>query len=124
MELMESLSMESMHLDELNKKWPHAVIHENHEGTLEITIRAASRDGKSGAELVIADTGPGIRAETLNTVFDPFYTTKQGEGTGLGLSVSQTLIQAANGLISVQNRAGGGAAFSVWLPGQTDEAKT
>ncbi|SLN40359.1 Sensor protein ZraS [Roseovarius litorisediminis] len=86
------------------------------DGKLEITISAAEYDGKSGAKLVIADTGPGVSAEKLNTVFDPFYTTKMGEGTGLGLSVSQTLIRAADGLISVRNRARGGAEFTVWLP--------
>jgi two-component system NtrC family sensor kinase len=86
------------------------------KGRLEITIQTAQRDGENGTELVIADTGPGISAEKLNTVFDPFYTTKLGEGTGLGLSVSQTLIQAAGGLISVRNRNDVGAAFTVWLP--------
>ncbi|WP_299852066.1 cache domain-containing protein [uncultured Roseovarius sp.] len=87
-------------------------------GALEISISAAARDGQTGAQLVIADTGPGIAEEKLKTVFDPFFTTKLGEGTGLGLSVSQTLIQNANGLISVANRAGGGAQFTVWLPGE------
>lgn len=92
------------------------------KGRLEIAIRDSQRDGNEGAELVIADTGPGISDEKLNTVFDPFYTTKLGEGTGLGLSVSQTLIQAAGGLISVRNRSSGGAEFTVWLPAEPEEA--
>ena len=87
-------------------------------GALEIGISTTARDGLSGAQLVIADTGPGIAEEKLKTVFDPFFTTKLGEGTGLGLSVSQTLIQNANGLISVANRPEGGAVFTVWLPGE------
>lgn len=92
-------------------------------GALEIGISTTARDGLSGAQLVIADTGPGIAEEKLKTVFDPFFTTKLGEGTGLGLSVSQTLIQNANGLISVANRPEGGAVFTVWLPGEAvDEA--
>ncbi|MEO3416709.1 cache domain-containing protein [Roseovarius sp. CAU 1744] len=85
-------------------------------GALDISVTSAGRDGIAGAQLVIADTGPGISEEKLQTVFDPFFTTKLGEGTGLGLSVSQTLIQNANGLVSVANRAEGGAVFTVWLP--------
>lgn len=85
-------------------------------GRLIISVGELTRNGLRGAQLVVADTGPGIGSEKLNTVFDPFYTTKLGEGTGLGLSVSQTLIQQANGLISVRNRAEGGAEFTVWLP--------
>lgn len=85
-------------------------------GALDISIASANRDGVTGAELVIADSGPGISEEKLKTVFDPFFTTKLGEGTGLGLSVSQTLIQNANGLVTVANRPEGGARFTVWLP--------
>ena len=95
------------------------------DGRLEIEIRASDREGKAGAELVIADTGPGIEAARLNAVFDPFYTTKLGEGTGLGLSVSQTLIRQAGGVISVRNRDGHGAKFTIWLPedeGERDAA--
>ncbi|SLN20830.1 Sensor protein ZraS [Roseovarius albus] len=90
------------------------------KGRLQITIQGTMRDNKEGAELMIADTGPGISSEKLNTVFDPFYTTKLGEGTGLGLSVSQTLIQAAGGLISVRNRPNSGAEFTVWLPAESE----
>ncbi len=88
-------------------------------GALDITLDAAGHEAQQGAWLVIADTGPGIADERLANVFDPFFTTKQGEGTGLGLSVSQTLIRNAGGLISVTNRAGGGAAFTVWLPAES-----
>lgn len=86
------------------------------EGRLSIRTAAAMRDGQPGAALSVADTGPGIAPERLNTVFDPFYTTKPGEGTGLGLSVSQTLMRQAGGLIAVRNRPQGGAEFTVWLP--------
>ncbi|SFN58023.1 two-component system, NtrC family, sensor kinase [Roseovarius lutimaris] len=85
-------------------------------GALTITLQRRDQTGQSGAALIIADTGPGIPADKLASVFDPFFTTKLGEGTGLGLSVSQTLIQGAKGLISVRNRAEGGAEFTVWLP--------
>ncbi|MCR9146631.1 MAG: cache domain-containing protein [Rhodobacteraceae bacterium] len=85
-------------------------------GRLDIRIGPGLRDDTPGAALIIADDGPGIDAAKLACVFDPFFTTKPGEGTGLGLSVSQTLIRQAGGLITVRNRDGGGAEFTVWLP--------
>lgn len=92
----------------------------DNKGKLKLTVGKSMRDGRIGTSLVVADTGPGVDAARLNTVFDPFYTTKLGEGTGLGLSVSQTLIRQANGLISVRNKPDGGAEFSVWLPEAQD----
>ena len=86
------------------------------QGRLSIRTTAALNDGQPGAALSVADTGPGIAPERLSTVFDPFFTTRPGEGTGLGLSVSQTLMRQAGGLITVRNRAEGGAEFTVWLP--------
>ncbi len=88
-------------------------------GHLTLTTRPALSNGRPGAVLIVADTGPGIPKDELSLVFDPFFTTKQGEGTGLGLSVSQTLIQQAGGRITARNRAEGGAEFTVWLPAQT-----
>jgi two-component system NtrC family sensor kinase len=93
----------------------------NSAGELSISVHPAAHDGQNGTALVVADTGPGIASERLNTVFDPFYTTKPGEGTGLGLSVSQTLIRQAGGIITVRNRAEGGAEFTVWLPENSDQ---
>ncbi|MFN3209451.1 MAG: cache domain-containing protein [Roseovarius sp.] len=89
----------------------------DHSGSLTLSVRVADHDRQQGTALIVADTGPGIANERLNTVFDPFYTTKPGEGTGLGLSVSQTLIRQAGGIITVRNRPESGAEFTVWLPG-------
>tara|TARA_R110002049_G_scaffold188402_2_gene356845 strand:- start:53038 stop:54987 length:1950 start_codon:yes stop_codon:yes gene_type:complete len=86
------------------------------EGQLDLRLERAARDGVDGVALTVRDTGAGVPEELLSSVFDPFFTTKRGEGTGLGLSISQTLIQRAGGIISVRNRAGGGAEFVVWLP--------
>ncbi|MDE4140429.1 MULTISPECIES: sensor histidine kinase [Rhodobacterales] len=89
-------------------------------GTLTLTLKAEERDGTPGACLTVADSGPGISEDHISEVFNPFYTTKPGEGTGLGLSISQTLIQHAGGIITVRNRAEGGAAFAIWLPERRD----
>jgi len=91
------------------------------EGRIDITIRPALHEGRAGAALIFADTGPGIPEDKLSAVFDPFFTTKRGEGTGLGLSVSQTLIRQAGGIITARNRAEGGAELTVWLPAQRDD---
>ena len=85
-------------------------------GHLDLHVTSRARDGRPGAALVISDDGPGIDPAQLASVFDPFFTTKPAEGTGLGLSVSQTLVRQAGGIITVRNRDAGGAAFTIWLP--------
>ncbi len=63
------------------------------------------------------DSGVGIAKENLNKIFDPFFTTKkEGEGTGLGLSVSYGIIKNHNGEITVERKPGKGTKFSIYLP--------
>ena len=65
----------------------------------------------------IDDDGPGIAADHLPKIFDPFFTTQAGgEGTGLGLYLVEEIINENRGCIAVENRAEGGARFSIWLP--------
>ncbi|MEM6904872.1 MAG: cache domain-containing protein, partial [Pseudomonadota bacterium] len=85
-------------------------------GTLTILTGPASRDGVSGTEIVVRDTGPGIAPDKIDNVFDPFMTTKLGSGSGLGLSISQSLVTRVGGLISVTSEPGAGASFHVWFP--------
>nr|WP_086027840.1 cache domain-containing protein [Vibrio furnissii] len=72
-----------------------------------------------GAIVHIEDEGCGIKPEYLKRVFDPFYTTKR-DGTGLGLSVSQSLLSQTGGEIRVQSEWGKGSTFSVYLPSKAD----
>ncbi|MFZ0296629.1 MAG: PAS domain S-box protein [Candidatus Sulfotelmatobacter sp.] len=63
------------------------------------------------------DDGPGIPAEILPNIFDPFYTTKRpGRGTGLGLSICKSVMKEHNGTVEASNVPGGGAVFTVSLP--------
>ncbi len=74
---------------------------------------------RSGVRIVIADNGPGIRREHCHRIFEPFFTTKGQKGTGLGLWVSQGIIQKHNGSIRVHSsrRPGrSGTCFSLFLP--------
>jgi PAS domain S-box-containing protein len=67
----------------------------------------------------IRDTGPGIPAEVLPHVFEPFYTTKEvGQGTGLGLAIAYRIIQDHGGQIIAANHPDGGAVFTVELPAE------
>jgi two-component system sensor histidine kinase HupT/HoxJ len=66
---------------------------------------------------VFRDNGPGIAAESLGNIFDPFYTTKPvGKGTGLGLSISYGIIERHGGKLSADNLPQGGAEFMLRLP--------
>jgi len=67
--------------------------------------------------IAIADTGCGIAPEHLRKIFDPFFTTKPvGEGTGLGLSVTYSIVQRHGGSIRVRSQHGKGTTFLVGLP--------
>jgi signal transduction histidine kinase len=81
----------------------------------ELVIRA-DRDGDM-IRIAVQDTGTGIAEEDLEKIFEPFYTTKEaGEGTGLGLSVSYSVIEKHGGRIEVESRLGEGTTFFVFLP--------
>jgi len=69
------------------------------------------------AHIYIQDSGSGISQEHLKRIFDPFFTTKpEGEGTGLGLSVSYGIIANHNGRIDVESEVGKGTTFTIVLP--------
>lgn len=73
--------------------------------------------GPEGIEFSVTDNGPGIAPEHLESIFNPFFTTKEpGKGTGLGLSICLATVTRLGGVISVQSEPGKGACFSVRLP--------
>jgi len=78
-----------------------------------VTVDTARAD--NFAEVSVSDTGPGIPSEKIKEVFEPFFTTK-AQGMGLGLSIARTIVEAHNGRIWADNKAGGGAVFHVSLP--------
>ena len=69
------------------------------------------------AKLTVSDTGQGIDEASLDRIFDPFYTTKrQGEGTGLGLSVVYGIVKGSGGTVEATSKPGQGTAIMVYLP--------
>lgn len=69
------------------------------------------------ARVVIQDTGCGIPTESLDKIFDPFYTTKsEGKGTGLGLSIVYGIVKGHNGRIHVESEPGKGATITITFP--------
>ena len=80
-------------------------------------ISIATNDWEDlGARIIVSDNGTGMDEDQRNQIFNPFYSTKrQGEGTGLGLSVSYGLIRRYGGDITVESQRGQGSNFTVWL---------
>ncbi|HUD46505.1 MAG TPA: sensor histidine kinase KdpD [Candidatus Baltobacteraceae bacterium] len=81
-----------------------------------VEVRASVINGEM--VIVVADRGPGLPAESLAHVFEKFYRVPGAPagGTGLGLSIVKGLVEAHSGRVEVQNRPGGGAEFSIYLP--------
>jgi two-component system, NtrC family, sensor kinase len=81
-------------------------------------VRIATRGSDTGLVVVeVEDNGRGMAPEVLARLFTPFFTTKPaGEGTGLGLNISQSIIQSMGGRIEVSSTFGQGSTFRLLLP--------
>jgi signal transduction histidine kinase len=88
---------------------------------ISIALRRSTRRGAAAAflEIRFRDSGVGIPAGDLKNLFIPFFTTKE-KGTGLGLPISQRIIENHGGTIEVRSQPGEGATFTVLLPIEAD----
>ena len=87
----------------------------DHGGTLRVEVQPATKDGREGVELRLADSGPGVPDELREEIFNPFVTTKK-TGVGLGLSIVSKIVDGHHGSIRVENGPDGGAVFTVFFP--------
>ncbi|GAB4385906.1 PAS-domain containing protein [Albidovulum sp.] len=84
-----------------------------HPGRITLTARPV-RD--TWLEITVADTGPGFSERALARGLEPFFTTKGGEGSGLGLSMVYDHVKLMGGTVKLANRADGGASVTLRLP--------
>lgn len=87
----------------------------DNKGTVNVDIQSAVLDGEVFYTITVTDSGKGIKEESLEKIFDPFYTTKE-DGTGLGLPISYSIIHRHKGSINIGNRPEGGAQVVIRLP--------
>ncbi len=83
--------------------------------TRELTLTTEIKEGHF--VFSVTDTGHGMDEETQDKIFEPFFTTKQaGQGTGLGLAVSSSIIEEHDGKLMCQSKVGEGSCFTVMIP--------
>lgn len=86
---------------------------------LRVRDARAPRTGKEGVRLIVADTGSGMSRATLEQIWEPFFTTKETTGTGLGLWVAEEIIRKHRGTVWVRSSGkptNHGTVFSVFFP--------
>jgi PAS domain S-box-containing protein len=97
---------------------------ETNEKSRQLTIVSAVNrsEGTETVEVSVQDTGPGLPADYMDQVFDPFYTTKT-EGVGMGLSISESIVKAHGGRLWVSDNSHDGCTFTFALPVAKEETK-
>jgi signal transduction histidine kinase len=99
----------------------NAVQHAGANGVVTVEVDQPNGDIPHSVQLPepvrlrVRDTGPGVQEEDIPRMFDPFFTRRSG-GSGLGLALVHRAVQAHRGTILVNNAAGSGACFTIYLP--------
>ena len=98
-----------------------AIVASHTQGRIVVNLDKAHDQGRAWTRIDVVDDGPGIPEAILDRIFEPFFTTKDG-GSGFGLYHSREILKEQDSRLTVCNRSGGGACFTIWLP--TAEAST
>jgi two-component system, NtrC family, sensor histidine kinase HydH len=88
-------------------------------GTLRVAVSDASSKGRTGVQVRLQDSGPGVPAEMREQIFNPFVTTKK-TGVGLGLSIVSKIVDEHQGTIRLDQSDGAGAAFVLFFPSEEE----
>ena len=108
---------------QINQVFINVLVNAAHAIEKHGTITIATGLSNDFVWIKIQDTGTGIPEDKINRIFDPFYTSKPvGSGTGLGLSLSYTIIEKHHGKIEVESTVGSGSTFTIRLPVQNKAA--
>jgi PAS domain S-box-containing protein len=98
-------------------------------GTIQITCENIKSNSKEDfllppmhryVKITITDSGSGIHQEVVDSIFDPYFSTKE-EGSGLGLAVTHSIVKKHDGHITVDSRPGQGTTFTIYLPASPEE---
>jgi signal transduction histidine kinase len=84
------------------------------DGLRELLI-STEQDALSGVLVTVRDSGPGLKSESVERLFDPFYTTKP-EGMGMGLSICRSIVEAHGGRVWASRPGGPGVTIQFTLP--------
>ena len=96
----------------------------NGSATVEVRGPASSPEADGLVRVSVRDTGCGMSKETLAKLFTVFFSTKGSKGTGLGLPVSQKIVEEHGGRIDVESQEGKGTTFTLCLPARRRDTKT
>lgn len=116
-ERAENLPWPAVMVDSMQQVFLNLVLNaiEAMEGPGRLNVRFQQMRQPACVGVTFADDGPGIPPKVLEVLFEPFNTTK-AQGSGLGLFISQNIVQQHGGTIEVETLAGQGTTFTVWLP--------
>jgi signal transduction histidine kinase len=116
-ERAENLPWPAVMVDSMQQVFLNLVLNaiEAMEGPGHLNVRLQQMRQPACVGVTFADDGPGIPPKVLEVLFEPFNTTK-AQGSGLGLFISQNIVQQHGGTIEVETLAGQGTTFTVWLP--------
>ena len=106
------------HISKLNQVFMNLIINALHATEDHGDISISTGRNQTDVQIVVKDSGIGIKPEYLDKIFDPFFTTKPtGKGTGLGLAICYGIVDVHNGRIEAFSEGSGkGATFTVTLP--------
>jgi len=88
-------------------------------GVITMATRCVQQEGQLRGdflEITFSDTGKGMSEEVKQKIFDPFFTTRRPQGTGLGMSVTYSIMNRHGGRIEVESEVGKGATFTLYIP--------